>query len=107
MSTPTVKPLARPAPGRYVVDPERSRVSLTARHLLGLASVTGTFALRRAELVVDDPNGAGTLKAVLDAGSFRTNSSKRDHDVVPPSTSMPPGSRTSWSTRQRLRAGMV
>ncbi|MEP6695863.1 MAG: YceI family protein [Pseudonocardiales bacterium] len=70
-----------PVAGRYRVDPERTTVRLSTRHLFGLGGVTGTVRLREAEIAVGEPVTATTVRAVLDATSFDTGSARRDADV--------------------------
>ena len=74
-------PATLPAPGTYAIDPTRSTVSFTTRHMFGLAGVAGTFALRSGSLRIAEPATASTATAVLDAASFSTPSAKRDTDV--------------------------
>lgn len=80
-SSTTSLPVRTPAAGRYLVDPARSTVSFTTRHMFGLGGVAGTFRIREAELVVGDPVTTSTLHAVLDATSFETGTPKRDAHV--------------------------
>ena len=70
-----------PPAGTYLVDPARSVVAVTTRHLFGLAGVKATFAVREGTLVIADPLSASTAAAVLDAGSFTSGNKKRDQDV--------------------------
>lgn len=84
MSSTAPVPVQTPVAGRYRLDPARSTVGFTTRHLFGLGGVTGTFAIREAELVVGDPVTTTTLSAVLDAASFATDNSRRDEHVVAP-----------------------
>lgn len=74
-------PATLPAPGTYAIDPTRSTISFTTRHLFGLAGVAGTFALRSGSLQIAEPATASTATAVFDATSFSTPSAKRDKDV--------------------------
>jgi polyisoprenoid-binding protein YceI len=75
-------PIGTQAAGHYRIDPARSSVRFTTRHLFGLGGVTGTFTLREAELAVGDPVTDLTFRAVIDAASFDTGNTKRDTDVV-------------------------
>ena len=81
MSSTTVLQLPVLEAGDYLVDPDRSTVSFTTRHMFGLGGVAGTFRIREALLVVGDPVHTTTLHAVLDATSFTTASAKRDVHV--------------------------
>ena len=70
-----------PPTGTYLIDPARSVVAVTTRHLFGLGGVSATFTLREGTLVITDPPSASTATAVIDAGSFTSGNSKRDQDV--------------------------
>lgn len=70
-----------PPPGSYTVDPDRSSITFATRHLFGLGAVTGSFAIRAAELVVADPVTLSTVTVEVDAGSFNTGSTGRDEKV--------------------------
>ncbi len=78
----TSGPAAQALPvGRYRIDPTRTTIRFSTRHLFGLGGVTGTFRLRDAELNIAEPATATTLLATLDATSLDTGSPKRDADV--------------------------
>lgn len=72
---------ALPTAGSYRIDPSRSRVGFTTRHMFGLAPVKGTFTLRSGEVVVADPVEGSSARATVDAASFDTGNPKRDKDV--------------------------
>ena len=74
-------PMAGPSAGTYRIDPQRSRVSYTGRHLFGLGVVHATFAISSGELRVADPLTASSVAVTVDAASFRSNSARRDKDV--------------------------
>ncbi|HXV92317.1 MAG TPA: YceI family protein [Pseudonocardia sp.] len=69
-----------PAVGRYALVTEDCAVRFTARSL-GLP-VRGELSLRSGHVQVGD--AGATVTAVLDAGSFRTRSARRDRDVRSP-----------------------
>jgi len=69
-----------PAVGHYRIDPVRTRVRFSTRHLFGLGAVSGTVKLREADFSVTEPLFA-TVHAVLDAASFDTGNARRDIDV--------------------------
>jgi polyisoprenoid-binding protein YceI len=71
-----------PAPtvGHYRIDPSRTTVRFSTRHLFGLGAVSGTVSLRAADFSVTEPSSA-TVQAVLDAASFDTGNPRRDTDV--------------------------
>jgi polyisoprenoid-binding protein YceI len=69
-----------PAVGHYRIDPVRTTVRFSTRHLFGLGAVSGTVRLREADFSVTEPLSA-TVHAVLDAASFDTGNRRRDADV--------------------------
>lgn len=70
-----------PTPGAYRIDPQRSKVSYSGRHMFGLGVVHATFTINAGELQVADPPTASTVGASVDAGSFRSGNPRRDKDV--------------------------
>ena len=70
-----------PMAGTYRVDPQRSKVSYSGRHMFGLGVVHATFTLTSGELRVADPLTASTVAMTLDANSFSSNNARRDKDV--------------------------
>jgi polyisoprenoid-binding protein YceI len=73
-----------PSIGTYRLDPARSTLSYSGRHMFGLGVVHAAFAIDSGELRVADPLTASTVTVTVDAGSFRSNSAKRDSDVRGP-----------------------
>jgi len=69
-------------PGIYQIDPERSTITFSTRHLFGLGPVHGTFRLRAGEILVADPAGESAVRATVDAGSFHTGNPARDSTVL-------------------------
>lgn len=67
--------------GTYRLDPLRSTVTFTTRHLFGLRRVEGTFALRGGEVRVGDPLEDSAVSAVIAADSFTSGNPRRDADV--------------------------
>jgi polyisoprenoid-binding protein YceI len=76
----TTRTPATPAVGHYRIDPTRTTVRFSTRHLFGLGAVSGTVKLREADFCVTEPLSV-TLHAVLDAASFDTGNRRRDSDV--------------------------
>jgi polyisoprenoid-binding protein YceI len=70
--------------GSYRLDPTRSTVAFTTRHLLGAGTVRGTFALRDGLICVTDPVESSWARARVDAGSFSTGHAGRDRNVRSP-----------------------
>ncbi|MCW2495745.1 YceI family protein [Jatrophihabitans sp.] len=83
MSTPIPSIAAErtPAAGYYRIDPLRTEVRFTTRHLFGLGGVSGTVQLRDAEFSIGDPISESTVAAVLDASSFDSGLAARNKEV--------------------------
>jgi len=77
----TTEPVTIPAPGGYRIDPTRSTVTFSTRHLFGLAPVRGTFRLRSGHIQVADRPELSTAEATVAAESFHTGTSARDAQV--------------------------
>jgi polyisoprenoid-binding protein YceI len=80
-ATTTTTTVQIPPAGIYRIDPTRSKVSYSGRHMFGLGVVHATFAVRGGDLRVGDPLTASGVTVTVDAGSFRSTSAKRDKDV--------------------------
>jgi polyisoprenoid-binding protein YceI len=72
---------ASPEPGHYSIDVAGSRVGVRTRHLFGLAPVRGTFALRSGSAEITVPLDGSTIRAEIDAASFRSGNQGRDGNV--------------------------
>jgi len=79
ISTPTI--LELPAVGTYRMDPQRSNIAYSGRHMFGVGKVHATFALGSGELRVAEPFTASTVSVTVAAASFTSSSAKRDKDV--------------------------
>jgi polyisoprenoid-binding protein YceI len=77
-------PVVIPAPGRYRLDPERSVITFTTRHLFGLASVRGTVGLREGRILVAEPVAGSAVEARLAVATFRSGNEIRDARVLSP-----------------------
>lgn len=75
-------PVAIPAPGRYRLDPERSVITFTTRHLFGLAAVRGTIGLREGRILVAEPVAGSAVEARLAVATFRSGNEVRDSRVL-------------------------
>jgi NAD(P)H:quinone oxidoreductase type IV len=73
-----------PPAGTYQVDPARSSITFTTRHLFGLGRVNGTFTLESASISVAEPVTGSAVHAVVAAGSFHTGAARRDDQVRSP-----------------------
>lgn len=74
----------RPSAGQYVLDPDRTSVTFTTRHLFGLGTVRGRTGLSSGSLVLPGSGDGLGLTATLDAGTFDTGSIGRDRAVRSP-----------------------
>lgn len=72
---------ALPDPGTYDVDPTRSSIRFTTRHMFGLGAVTGSFPLNSARITIADPPTNSTVAAVASAAGFTTGTALRDNKV--------------------------
>jgi polyisoprenoid-binding protein YceI len=82
METPTsTTAVAVPAAGTYAIDPARSKVEYTGRHMFGLGVVHAAFSIVSGELTVTDPPVGSRVEVLMDASSFTSNNAKRDKDV--------------------------
>jgi polyisoprenoid-binding protein YceI len=70
-----------PPTGTYVLDPARSTVAFTTRHMFGAGRVKGTFTVASGEVVVADQPTGSYVYAEIHADSFDSGSRLRDKDV--------------------------
>ncbi|MGH3880459.1 MAG: YceI family protein [Actinophytocola sp.] len=77
----TTEPVTIPAAGGYRIDPTRSTITFSTRHLFGLAPVRGTFRLRSGHIQVADLPERSTAEATVASESFHTGTSARDTQV--------------------------
>jgi polyisoprenoid-binding protein YceI len=73
-----------PEPGRYLISPAHSTVTIRTRHLFGLGAVRATLALRDGRIVVTDPPEASTVQARFAVPSFASGNETRDAAVLSP-----------------------
>jgi polyisoprenoid-binding protein YceI len=78
--TTTTRPAI--APGKYRIDLRNSRVAFIAKGFFGLETVRGTFTIRNGDMAVADDLHRSTVRATIDAGSFRTDKARRDKHVT-------------------------
>ena len=81
METRQDHPATTPHLGRYQIDADGSAITFRSRHLLGLASVRGTFAIRTGTIDVAEPLACSAVYAEIDAASFHTRNVARDASV--------------------------
>jgi polyisoprenoid-binding protein YceI len=70
-----------PTAGSYQIDPERSRIAFSTRHLFGLGVVHGTFAVQDGAIHVAEPLEDSSARAIISAASFSTGNESRDRTV--------------------------
>ncbi len=81
MTTESIASIPLPATGTYRIDPQRSTVGYSGRHMFGLGVVHATFGINSGELRIDDPPTTSSVAVSIDADSFSSGNAKRDKDV--------------------------
>lgn len=76
------RPTATPAPGTYLLDPERTTIRADVKAMFGLATVHGTFRLNAGQVTIAADPANSSVRASIDAGSFASGHSVRDGHVV-------------------------
>ena len=71
-----------PQLGHYEIDASRSTVIFRARHMFGLGSVRGIFAVRSGSADIAEPLADSAIHAEIDTASFRTGNEQRDRSVL-------------------------
>jgi polyisoprenoid-binding protein YceI len=69
------------APGRYRIDPTRSQVHYSSKHMFGMGTVHATFTIDGGELLIGEPLSTSSATVTVDAASFSSRNAKRDKDV--------------------------
>lgn len=69
------------APGTYRLDPTKSKVHYTGKHMFGMGTVHATFTIHGGELCVREPLATSSATVTVDAASFSSANSRRDKDV--------------------------
>src|SRR4051794_38853286 len=69
------------AEGTYRLDPAKSYVHYTGKHMFGLGTVHATFTIQGGELHIREPLATSGVTATINAGSFSSANTKRDKDV--------------------------
>jgi polyisoprenoid-binding protein YceI len=76
------RPTGAPAPGTYLLDPERSTVRADVKAMFGLATVHGTFRLNAGQVIIAADAADSSVRASIDTASFASGHSVRDGHVV-------------------------
>jgi polyisoprenoid-binding protein YceI len=69
-----------PPIGEYTIDPARSRVTFSGRHVFGLA-IQGGFAINSGRIHVAHSITDSLAEAEIDARSFDTGNRQRDNEI--------------------------
>lgn len=70
-----------PDAGTYRVDPHRSSVTYTCRHMFGLGKVRAQFSISAGLLTVSPTLAGSRASATIDPASFNSANERRDRDV--------------------------
>lgn len=70
-----------PPPGTYQVDPVRSSVRYSGRHMFGLGGVKATFAVASGVIEVAEPTSASQVRLSVDPATFTSDNPRRDTHV--------------------------
>ncbi len=70
-----------PEAGTYRVDPKDSGIAVTTKHMFGIGTVTGKFALVSGQIVITEPVSSSRAEAAASARSFDSASPMRDGQV--------------------------
>ena len=70
-----------PPPGRYSIDPDRSRVTYSGKHRFGTGTVHATFTVREGDLSFGVGGAPFSASITIEASSFASDSARRDKDV--------------------------
>jgi len=71
-----------PTTGNYRIDPARTTLAFTIKHMFGFGTVHGTIAVHSGELRAGASPADLRVEAVLDVTSFASGNAKRDKDVA-------------------------
>ena len=80
MSVPS-SAIETPKAGIYQIDPEGSSIAFTTKHMFGMGTVTGKFALVSGQIVITEPVSSSHVEAAASAHSFHSASRMRDGQV--------------------------
>ena len=69
------------AQGTYHLDPTKSQVHYTGKHLFGMGTVHATLSIRAGEVRIREPLTTSTVTVTVEAASFSSANTKRDKDV--------------------------
>ena len=81
MTNSSTASIAALSPGTYRIDPTKSQVRYSGKHMFGLGTVHATFTIRDGELRIGEPLETSTARITVDAASFTSKNARRDRDV--------------------------
>jgi polyisoprenoid-binding protein YceI len=81
MTDSSTASIAALSPGTYRIDPTKSQVRYSGKHMFGLGTVHATFTIRDGELRIGEPLETSTATITVDAASFTSKNARRDRDV--------------------------
>jgi polyisoprenoid-binding protein YceI len=81
MTDSSTASIAQLVPGTYRLDPARSQVHYSGKHMFGMGTVRATFAIRDGELRIGEGLATSSVTVIVDAASFASGNPKRDKDV--------------------------
>ena len=82
MTDTSTASIAELVPGRYRLDPGRSWVRYSGKHLFGLGTVQATLAVKEGKVQVEELVETSTAYVTVDAASFTSGNARRDRDVA-------------------------
>jgi polyisoprenoid-binding protein YceI len=77
-TAPSIEDLS---PGRYLLDPTKSQVHYSGKHMFGMGTVHAVFTIGEGELRIGEPMATSSATVTVAAGSFNSNNARRDKDV--------------------------
>ena len=81
MTAPSSTAIQLPAVGTYRIDPTTSKITFNAKHMFGMGTVNGSFAVASGEIVVAEPVSGTRVTASASSQSFESANPKRDTQV--------------------------
>jgi len=67
--------------GSYRIDPNKSQVRYSGKHMFGLGTVHATLSVKGGELRIGEPLATSNATVIVDAASFSSHNARRDRDV--------------------------
>ena len=83
-SGPVEASTATPAPGTYAIVPAQSAVTFATKHVFGMGTLAGGFAVLGGQIVIGDGPTTSRAEATIDVGSFHSGNARRDKTATSP-----------------------